>query len=87
MRAFAMTEAMWLRAGRGEPLEALRGYREVVETWFQGGDWANQWLSLRHVAGVLADPGATRTPRCSSGPSPPPGRPRRFRSRPPTPTI
>jgi predicted ATPase/DNA-binding SARP family transcriptional activator len=57
MRAFAMTEVLWLRAGRGEQLEALRGYREVVETWFQGGDWANQWLSLRHVAGVFADLG------------------------------
>ncbi len=54
MRAFAMTEAMWLRAGRGETVEALRGYRHVVETWFQGGDWANQWLSLRHLAGILA---------------------------------
>ena len=21
--------------------------------WFRGGDWANQWLSLRHVFGIL----------------------------------
>ena len=57
LRAFAMTEAMWLRAGRGEILTALRGYRHVVDTWFQGGDWANQWLSLRHLAGIFADVG------------------------------
>jgi predicted ATPase/DNA-binding SARP family transcriptional activator len=57
MRAFAMTEAMWLRAGRGETSAALKGYRQVVETWFQGGDWANQWLSLRHLAGIFASLG------------------------------
>ena len=57
MKAFAMTEAMWLRAGRGETTTALVGYRQVVETWFQGGDWANQWLSLRHLAGIFAEIG------------------------------
>ena len=57
MSAFAMTEAMWLRAGRGETTAALVGYRQVVETWFQGGDWANQWLSLRHLAGIFAEIG------------------------------
>lgn len=54
MRAFAMTEAMWLRARRGETAPALRGYREVVEAWYRGGDWANQWLSIRQLAGTLA---------------------------------
>ncbi len=57
MRAFAMTEAMWLRARSGETEAALTGYREVVETWFQSGDWANQWLSLRQLAGILASVG------------------------------
>ena len=57
MRSFARTEAMWLRARGGELDEALSGYREVVGTWFRGGDWANQWLSLRHVAGILATAG------------------------------
>ena len=52
--AFALTEAMWLRAGRGEVAAALAGEREVVEAWFRGGDWANQWLSLRQLAGILA---------------------------------
>jgi len=25
----------------------------TVESWYHGGDWANQWLSLRHVFGIL----------------------------------
>ncbi|HSL56579.1 MAG TPA: AAA family ATPase, partial [Acidimicrobiales bacterium] len=53
MRAFALTEAMWLRVRAGDPRSALPGYREVVQTWYRGGDWANQWLSLRHVAALL----------------------------------
>lgn len=57
MRAFALTQAMWLRARQGDTEAALRGYREVVETWYRGGDWANQWLSLRQLAGVLASAG------------------------------
>ena len=28
-----------------------------METWFQSGDWANQWLSLRQLAGILASVG------------------------------
>jgi predicted ATPase/DNA-binding SARP family transcriptional activator len=57
MRAFALTQAMWLRAQQDDTTTALRGYREVVETWYRGGDWANQWLSLRQLAGVLASAG------------------------------
>ena len=38
---------------QGEPLEALAGYRDVIDTWFRGGDWANQWLSLRYVFAIL----------------------------------
>src|SRR5690606_36224130 len=57
MRAFALNQAMWLRAQQGDTEAALRGYREVVETWYRGGDWANQWLSLRQLAGVLASAG------------------------------
>lgn len=57
MRAFALTQAMWLRAQQGATETALRSYREVVETWYRGGDWANQWLSLRQLVGVLAASG------------------------------
>jgi hypothetical protein len=54
LRAFARTEELNLRAQRGEIDLALTGYRDVVETWFRGGEWANQWLSLRHLFGVFA---------------------------------
>jgi len=53
IQAFALTEVLWLRSREGEPHLALAGYADVVEIWYRGGDWANQWLSLRHVFGIL----------------------------------
>lgn len=53
VQAFAQTEVLWLEARRGAPLEALAGFADVIDLWFRGGDWANQWLSLRHVFGIL----------------------------------
>jgi predicted ATPase len=58
IQAFALTEVYWLKARRGEHLAALIGYGDVVDTWYRGGDWANQWLSLRRVLGILIDLGA-----------------------------
>jgi hypothetical protein len=60
VEAFALTEVLWLEAQRGAPLEALAGFASVVDTWYRGGDWANQWLSLRHVCGILAQLGEHR---------------------------
>jgi hypothetical protein len=53
IRAFALTESLWIRAKSGELLDALAGYHDVIDTWFRGGDWANQWLSLRHVFAIF----------------------------------
>ena len=53
IRAFALTESLWIRAQQGDPLGALAGYRDVIDTWFRGSDWANLWLSLRYVAAIL----------------------------------
>jgi hypothetical protein len=61
IRAFAITERLWLQAQRGEPEQALLGYRSVVDTWFRGGDWANQWLSLRYVFAILESLGHDET--------------------------
>jgi hypothetical protein len=55
--AFAKTELASLAARRGELDQALRLASDVIDTWYRGGDWANQWLTLRHVAGVLAQRG------------------------------
>ena len=41
------------QAREGEPREALARYADVIDLWYRGGDWANQWLSLRHVFGIL----------------------------------
>ncbi len=54
IRAFALTESLWIRAQQGDLLGALAGYRDVIDTWFRGSDWANLWLSLRYVAAILA---------------------------------
>jgi hypothetical protein len=55
VEAFALTEVHWLQARRGDPLQALRSYADVVDLWYRGGDWANQWLSLRRVLGILLE--------------------------------
>lgn len=53
IEAFAQTEVFWIEARLGHTDAALRGYEQVIETWYRGGDWANQWLSIRHVFGIL----------------------------------
>jgi predicted ATPase/DNA-binding SARP family transcriptional activator len=53
VEAFALTEVLWLQARQGDPAGALAGYADVVELWYRGGDWANQWLSVRHIFGIL----------------------------------
>ncbi len=57
LQAFARTEELYLRAQRGDVHGVLEGYREVVDTWFRGGEWAHQWLSLRHLFEVFASLG------------------------------
>ena len=53
IQAFALTEVLWLQARQRRPCEALARYIDVIDLWYRGGDWANQWLSLRHVFGIL----------------------------------
>jgi predicted ATPase/DNA-binding SARP family transcriptional activator len=53
IQAFALTEVLWLEARQSRPREALARYISVIDLWYRGGDWANQWLSLRHVFGIL----------------------------------
>lgn len=61
IRAFALTEVHWLSARHGNPVDGLTGYAEVIDTWHRGGDWANLWLSLRHVFGILMQLGHHET--------------------------
>ena len=55
--AFARTELVSLAGRRGDLDAALRLAAEVIDTWYRAGDWANQWLTMRHVASVLAQRG------------------------------
>ena len=55
---FARTETLWLQAIEGDPLGALLGFADVISAWHRAGDWANQWLSLRHVLGICCLLGA-----------------------------
>jgi hypothetical protein len=55
---FARTETLWLLALDGAPMDALASYAEVLSAWHRAGDWANQWLSLRHVFGICEQVGA-----------------------------
>jgi predicted ATPase/DNA-binding SARP family transcriptional activator len=61
IRAVALTQVHWLSAHQGRLAEALRGFAEVVDLWYRGGDWANQWLSMRHLLGIFTDVGAHHT--------------------------
>lgn len=58
IEAFALTEVHALQARRGEYIEALTGFGRIVDIWYRGGDWANQWLSVRRVLSVLVELGA-----------------------------
>jgi predicted ATPase len=58
IEGFSLTEVHWMRARRGAHVAGLAGFADVVDIWHRGGDWANQWLSLRHVFGILIDLGA-----------------------------
>ncbi len=60
IEAFALTEVWWIEARSGDLGAALAGSGEVIETWHRGGDWANLWLSLRHVLGILQQSGDLR---------------------------
>jgi predicted ATPase/DNA-binding SARP family transcriptional activator len=53
IEAFARTAVLWQQARRGGTLDALSGFAPVIESWYRGGDWANQWLSLRFVGNIL----------------------------------
>lgn len=55
IEAFSLTEVHWLRGRHGEHVTALEGFAAVIDTWYRGGDWANQWLSLRRVLALFID--------------------------------
>ena len=57
IEAFAQTEVWWLEARNGDARSGLAGAARVIDTWYDGGDFANLQLSLRRVFGLLVQLG------------------------------
>lgn len=47
-----------LHARYGEPREALLGFRDVIDTFRQGGDWTHLWTGLRSLVELFTRIGA-----------------------------
>ncbi|MGH9223270.1 MAG: hypothetical protein ACRD2W_05700, partial [Acidimicrobiales bacterium] len=45
-------------ARRGDPRRALAHYPVIVQEWRRGGQWAQQWITLRTLVPVLVHVGA-----------------------------
>jgi predicted ATPase/DNA-binding winged helix-turn-helix (wHTH) protein len=43
------------RARAGRVGDAAEGYLELIEQWLRGGNWTQQWVTLRNVAELLVD--------------------------------
>jgi predicted ATPase/DNA-binding SARP family transcriptional activator len=48
-----------VRANAGRVLDALRGYREVIDYFARTGNWTHQWATLRNLADLLCRLGDT----------------------------
>ena len=75
IQAFALTEVLELEASQGQPRQALKRYADVIDIWYRGGDWANQWLHFDTSLAYSSSCGPTLARRRFMGPSPPPARP------------
>jgi predicted ATPase/DNA-binding SARP family transcriptional activator len=49
----ALVSASSVRARHGDPNEARRTFREVVDHWHALGNWTQQWITLRNVVELL----------------------------------
>ncbi|GAA4928507.1 putative ATPase [Actinomycetospora succinea] len=82
LEAIAAVGLASLRSRVGHLAAALRGYRDVIDHWAEGGNWGHQWVTLRnlavllrtlddHATADLLDAAADRAP---DAPDPPGGR-------------
>lgn len=69
------------RAAAGRIVDALRGYRQLVDYWSRTGNWNQQWTTLRNLADLLRrlddhgpaallDAAADQAPDASAVPAP-----------------
>lgn len=54
----SLMEGAATRAVHDDPVAAAGLFIEVIDHWDRVGDWSQQWISLRHVARLLARLGA-----------------------------
>ena len=47
-----------LRARHGDPREALRSFRDMIDHWRVAGDWTHLWIGMRSLVELLARLGA-----------------------------
>lgn len=56
----AGASAASIEARSGDPFEAARRYRGLIDHWRRAGMWSTQWTMLRSIAGLLARLGRER---------------------------
>jgi tetratricopeptide (TPR) repeat protein len=49
----ALVSATSLRARHGDPNGAIDAFSEAVKHWWQAGEWAQQWITLRNLIELL----------------------------------
>jgi ATP/maltotriose-dependent transcriptional regulator MalT len=58
MKGIALVSNTSLRGRHGDPLVALRLFEDVIRHWRRGGNWSQQWLTLRNLVELLTRLGA-----------------------------
>jgi predicted ATPase/DNA-directed RNA polymerase subunit K/omega len=54
VRGLASLSAASLRARQGDPADAAPSVVEVIDHWERGGNWRQQWITMRSAAHLLA---------------------------------
>jgi predicted ATPase len=53
LRGISLVSVASLSARLGRDAQAVRCFLEVVEHWHRGGNWVQQWTTMRNIAGLL----------------------------------
>jgi hypothetical protein len=53
----ALTAAGSLHTRHGSPTDAASLLGEAIDHWSQAGNWTQQWITIRHVIGLLVRQG------------------------------
>jgi predicted ATPase/DNA-binding SARP family transcriptional activator len=53
VRGVAGLSAISLRARHGDPADAARAFVEIIDRWERGGNWRQQWTTMRQAVELL----------------------------------